>query len=61
MFGNTITVSTILVIEICIVKHKLKALIHISFFLLSLYFIAFLKLAYQQSRPIWSWSEIHKW
>jgi len=54
MFGNPFVVSILLVIEICIVRHKFKALIHMSFFLIGLYIIAFLKLAYQQSRPIWS-------
>ena len=42
-------------------KHKFKAIIHISFFLLCIYFIAFLKQAYQQSRPIWSSKLIQKW
>lgn len=54
-------VSTVLLLEICLVKHKLKAIIHISYFLLCVYVIAFFKQAYQQSRPIWSSTLIHKW
>jgi hypothetical protein len=61
MFGNPFMVSLVICIEICIVKHKFKAIIHISFFLLVLYIVAFLKLSYQQSRPIWSSNLIHKW
>lgn len=61
MFGNPIIVSLLIIFEVCVVKHKFKALIHVSFYLISLYIIAFLKLAYQQSRPIWSWDQIHKW
>jgi xanthine/uracil permease len=56
LFGNPVIVSLLMTVEICVVKHKFKALIHISFFLLGLYVIAFMKLAYQQSRPIWSWN-----
>lgn len=61
MLCHPSTVAVVLILELCLVKHKLKALIHISFFLLCIYFIAFLKQAYQQSRPIWSSKLIHKW
>ena len=60
MMCHPSTVSLVILFELAVVKHKLKAFIHISFFLLSIYFIALLKQAYQQSRPIWSSGEIHK-
>ena len=61
MLCHPSTVGIVLILELCLVKHKFKALIHISFFLICIYIIAFLKLAYQQSRPIWSSNLIHKW
>lgn len=54
MLCHPSTVGVILILELLIARHKFKAIIHISFFLLTTYFIAILKQAYQQSRPIWS-------
>jgi membrane-associated phospholipid phosphatase len=53
-------VAAIVLFELSVIKHKLKAIIHISFFMLCIYIIALLKQVYQQSRPIWSSSLIHK-
>ena len=61
MFGSPIVVSVLVTFEVCVVRHKFKAIIHVSFFILGLYVVAFLKLAYQQSRPIWTSDIIHKW
>jgi hypothetical protein len=51
---NTPFVGLVLGLELLIVKHKFKAIIHLSFFLMGFYFIAIFKQAYQQSRPIWT-------
>ena len=58
---NTPVISVIFLLEMGLVKHKLKAIIHLSFFLIGFHIIAILKQAYQQSRPIWVSSEISKW
>jgi hypothetical protein len=58
---NTPIVAAILVLEIVIVKHKFKAMIHVGFFVIGFYFIAIFKQAYQQSRPIWTSSLINRY
>ena len=58
---NTPIVAAVLVLELGIVKHKFKAIIHVGFFIIGFYFIAIFKQAYQQSRPIWTSSLIHKY
>ena len=58
---NTPIISLVFLIEMGLAKHKLKAIIHLSFFLLGFHIIAILKAAYQQSRPIWVSSEIQRW
>ena len=50
---NTPVIAVIFLLEMGIAKHKLKAIIHLSFFLIGFHIIAILKQAYQQSRPIW--------
>ena len=50
---NTPIISLIFLLEMGLAKHKLKAIIHLSFFLIGFHMIAILKQAYQQSRPIW--------
>lgn len=44
-----------------VVKHKFKAIIHLSFFMIGFYFIAVFKQAYQQSRPIWTSNAINRY
>ena len=56
---NTPVIAVIFLLQMGIAKHKYKALIHLSFFLLGFHIIAILKQAYQQSRPIWVSSEIN--
>ena len=58
---NTPIIAIIFLLEMGLVKHKLKALIHLSFFILGFHIIAILKQAYQQSRPIWVSNEINNY
>lgn len=58
---NTPIIAVIFLLEMGLAKHKLKAIIHLSFFLIGFHIIAILKQAYQQTRPIWENSEIKKW
>jgi hypothetical protein len=58
---NTPIIAAIFLLEMGFAKHKLKAIIHLSFFLIGFHMIAILKQTYQQSRPIWVSSEIKKW
>ena len=58
---NTPVISAIFLLEMGLAKHKLKAIIHLSFFLIGFHIIAILKQAYQQSRPIWVSDQISKW
>lgn len=50
---NTPVIAVIFLLQVGFAKHKMKALIHLCFFLLGFHIIAILKQAYQQSRPIW--------
>lgn len=58
---NTPVISVIFLLEMGLAKHKLKAIIHLSFFLIGFHIIAILKQGYQQSRPIWVSDQISKW
>jgi hypothetical protein len=58
---NTPIIALIFLLEMGLAKHKLKAIIHLSFFLIGFHIIAILKQAYQQSRPIWVSDQISKW
>lgn len=51
-------IGAILVIYYIVVKRKLLLLVHLSYFLFSIYIIALLKQAFQQSRPYWYDSRI---
>lgn len=58
---NTPIIAFIFLLQMGIVKHKFKVLIHLSFFLLGFHIIAILKQAYQQSRPIWVTDKINRY
>ena len=44
-----------------LVNRKLLLIVHISYFLTGVYFIAVLKQVFQQSRPIWYDDRIQNW
>lgn len=58
---NPIGIGVILFIYYIIVNRKLLLIVHLSYFLFATFIIALLKLAFQQSRPIWYDSRIYNW
>lgn len=58
---NPIGIGAIVLVYYMLVNRKLMLIVHLSYFLFSVYIIALLKQAFQQSRPIWYDSRIQNW
>lgn len=53
LIGNPITVVAILVLELLLVKKRIRSLIHIIFIVGAFFYVATIKQTLQESRPFW--------